>query len=558
MAAPLDESAVADLQRSHGKYIYHGIDVHVVEAIVAQGLLPGGGPGGRLANHFVVGPMPTQWSEARGFRRGSNAVVQCNLEVLRRSGVRLFSGANGVLLADTVPTGAIFRILAADNQRGEYTEVLAEIGSDRRLTLIQDLRAEAVEAAAAAMGTSAAATGSADAGTPAAPAEGAEGDEADTEESSSDSELPDTTAPAVAKAEERSGAAVAAPMERSAADVDMGEEMTEAAAANPGFTVGELVDKTTDKLKFIMEGYMEAASSRERSPPERVLSTARSWSTPKSSSIRRRSIWSRRVRPLLAPRLPGVRRLAKMRASWRASTPSWAPTRLPRPRTRGDDPMEGPSKKEEESSSGRAHRSASKVPRQFKAATYVAPPAATLAASSEEAPVVPDAEPDGTYACPECDKGVDSVVRWHLHRAACHGVPLPRSVFPEPTSSDQFRQDFPAVWFRISREGHFFEMTEARQSRSIRKLGTDVVVPLLVKGDKIRLKDGTRLFYVSIPRASLKSLFLLRRRTRFRPTAVRCATTPTSRSRAAGSASAARTRARVYPAQGGAAEEGRA
>ena len=163
--------AVADLQRSHGKYIYHGTDVHVVEAIVAQGLLPGGGPGGRRANHFVVGPMPTQWSEARGFRRGSNAVVQCNLEVLLRAGVRLFSGANGVLLADTVPTSAIFRILAADNQRGEYTEVLAEIGSDRRLNLVRDLRAEAVEAAAAAMGTSAAATGSADADTPAAPAE---------------------------------------------------------------------------------------------------------------------------------------------------------------------------------------------------------------------------------------------------------------------------------------------------------------------------------------------------------------------------------------------------
>ena len=38
-------------------------------------------------------------------------------------------------------------------------------------------------------------------------------------------------------------------------------------------------------------------------------------------------------------------------------------------------------------------------------------------------------------------------------------------------------------------------MTEANRARSARKLGEDVVVPLLVKGDKIRLKDGTRLFY---------------------------------------------------------------
>ena len=118
MAAPLAESAVADLQRSHGKYIYHATDIHVVEGIVAHGLLPGGGPGGRLANHFVVGTMPTQWSDARGFRRGSNTVVQCDLEVLRRAGVRLFQGADGVLLADTVPPEAIFRILGADNKRG--------------------------------------------------------------------------------------------------------------------------------------------------------------------------------------------------------------------------------------------------------------------------------------------------------------------------------------------------------------------------------------------------------------------------------------------------------
>ena len=143
MAAPLGESAVADLQRSHCKYIYHGTDIHVVEGIVAHGLLPGGGPGGRLANHFVVGTMPTQWSEARGFRRRSNTLVQCDLEVLRKAGVRLFQGADGVLLADAVPPEAIFRILGADNKRGAYTEVLAEIGRDRMLRLVRDFRAEA-------------------------------------------------------------------------------------------------------------------------------------------------------------------------------------------------------------------------------------------------------------------------------------------------------------------------------------------------------------------------------------------------------------------------------
>ena len=206
--------------------------------------------------------MPTQWSDARGFRRGSNTVVQCDLEVLRRAGVRLFQGADGVLLADAVPPEAIFRILGADNKRGAYTEVLAEIGTDRTLHLVRDFRAEAVEAAAAAMDDPAAAAGSADVPGPVAPGEGAGADEADTEESSSDSDLPDTTAPAAAnKAEERAGAADAARPERSAAgdDIDMGDAMSEAAASDPSLTIGELVDKTSDKLKF-MAGYMEGAA----------------------------------------------------------------------------------------------------------------------------------------------------------------------------------------------------------------------------------------------------------------------------------------------------------
>ncbi|CAE7459790.1 unnamed protein product [Symbiodinium microadriaticum] len=123
------ESAVADLQRSHGKYIYHGTDVHVVEAIVSQGLLLGGGEG---ASRTTLWSVPCRRSGQRPGASGGaatqDAVVQCSLEVLLRAGVRLFSGADGVLLADTVPTSAIFRILAADNQRGECTEVLAEIG----------------------------------------------------------------------------------------------------------------------------------------------------------------------------------------------------------------------------------------------------------------------------------------------------------------------------------------------------------------------------------------------------------------------------------------------
>ena len=118
-----------------------------------------------------------------------------------------------------------------------------------------------------------------------------------------------------------------------------------------------------------------------------------------------------------------------------------------------------------------------------------------MAAYTDEAPVIPAADADGMHACPDCGKGLDSGVRWLLHRAANHGVPLPKAIFPEPTSSDQFHQDFRGQWFRINREGVFFELTEAHYARSSKKLGPGVVIPLLVKGDSIRLKDGTRLLY---------------------------------------------------------------
>ena len=72
---------------------------------------------------------------------------------------------------------------------------------------------------------------------------------------------------------------------------------------------------------------------------------------------------------------------------------------------------------------------------------------------------------------------------------------LPCAVFAEPTNTDQVRQDYRGVWFKLSREGHYFEMNEPNRARTARKLGGNVVAPLLLKGDRIRLKDGTRLFY---------------------------------------------------------------
>ena len=87
------------------------------------------------------------WAERRGFRRGSNALVQCDLSVLERTNVRLFESADGALLAEQIPPESNFRVLAADNQRGEDTVTLAEVWD--RLIMIRDLHAEAVQEVAA-------------------------------------------------------------------------------------------------------------------------------------------------------------------------------------------------------------------------------------------------------------------------------------------------------------------------------------------------------------------------------------------------------------------------
>ena len=293
------------------------------------------------------------------------------------------------------------------------------------------------------MDDSAAAAGSADVPGPVAPGEGAGADEADTEESSSDSDLPDTTAPAAAKAEERAGAADAARPERSAGsdDVDMGDVMSEAAASDPSLTIGELVDKTSEKLKF-MAGYMEGAarmvraesmeSSRAGAEHRRVLEHAEKLLRRSEEFLEQQDVEAGAA----ASGAPPLRRLTKMRASSGTSKRSWAKLR-PRPRTspwRMPPRRRGRRRSEElvpddpESLYYRAHKSASRVPRQFKAASHVALPPGIMAAMTEEAPDMPAEESDGTFVCPDCDVRPDSAVRWHLHRAACHNsmCPCPR------------------------------------------------------------------------------------------------------------------------------------
>ena len=221
-----------------------------------------------------------------------------------------------------------------------------------------------------------------------------------------------------------------------------------ASSTDPRLTVGELVDKTTKKLEH-MSAYMEGASrmvgfegalsSRAGAEHRRVLEHAEELLQKSEEYLQERAAE------------------AGAAASGAPSSGSAAPAsdarllegidafmgKAPAEKAEDqDDPMEGPPKKEESSSeelvpdeAGRAHKSATKVPRQFR--THVAPPPATMADYTDESPTIPGVGADGTYACPDCNKGLSSPVRWLLHRAANHGVPLPKAVFPQPSNLER-------------------------------------------------------------------------------------------------------------------------
>ncbi|CAE7361303.1 unnamed protein product, partial [Symbiodinium microadriaticum] len=313
-----------------------------------------------------------------------------------------------------------------------------------------------------------------------------------------------------AKAEERSGAAAAAPQERSAADVDMATDMTDAAVADPSLTLGELVDKTTQKLEY-MSAYMEGASRmvgfegalscRAGAEHRRVLEHAQELLQKSEEYLKERAAEAGAAAsgaPSSGSAAPGsdARLLEGIDAFMGKDSAAKAEDQ--------DDPMEGPSKKEESSSEelvpddpGRAHKSASKVPRQLKACAHVSPPPATMAAYTDETRRRSSQPRKLTARMRARTVEKASTLRFvgSFTGQRTTGSHSRRRFFPTPTTSDQFRQDFRGQWFRINREGVFFELTEAHHARSVRKLGPDVVIPLLVKGDRIRLKDGTRLLY---------------------------------------------------------------
>ena len=140
MMEGLSETAINELIDRYGPAMWHGTDLHVVPSLIQNGLIPGGGPGGRLGVHYVLGHCPTQWEDGRrGFRRGSTCIVEVRLAVLRDAGVPIYSGADGVALTGQIRATGISRIWALPKGSPVYSVLIAELEVDRLIQHV-DLR----------------------------------------------------------------------------------------------------------------------------------------------------------------------------------------------------------------------------------------------------------------------------------------------------------------------------------------------------------------------------------------------------------------------------------
>ena len=118
---------------------------------------------------------------------------------------------------------------------------------------------------------------------------------------------------------------------------------------------------------------------------------------------------------------------------------------------------------------------------------------------SAPAPEVPRPNADGHYGCsaPGCGLAFESLVQYHLHQAACHGASLPPNLGISPSAPlDPFRQDWRGRLFRRGKDGGYGEVPMLRVIRYHKANGYDhSKVPLLKRGDRIQLEDGSHHIY---------------------------------------------------------------
>ena len=489
MMEGLSETAINDLIYRHGPAMWHGTDLHVVPSLIENGLVPGGGPGGRLGVHYVLGHCPTQWEDGRrGFRRGSTCIVEVRLAVLRDAGVPIYAGADGVALTGQIRATGISRIWALPKGSAVYSILIAELEVDRLIQHV-DLRS----------------LGDISAGPHPPLGRGPKL-----------GKRPKLLRPAVAR---RAPRRLCWPLR----------------AVSWPRGPPNLLPLLRPRLrpKGVLQGLLRLRSF-QRSPRSILGATslAPMPSRPKTRSRKRQPGSSRHAGAPSRGQGEGGRR-----ARW------WGPGREHRgrsPRTWpiGGQHREGVPRAVRSSSetrilevAGTAMVKLEKITKREeslktlrrggenraagegadgeevsddgqdapKGSSSSARPSRGKTVRSAPAPEVPRPNADGHYGCsaPGCGLAFESLVQYHLHQAACHGASLPPNLGISPSAPlDPFRQDWRGRLFRRGKDGGYGEVPMLRVIRYHKANGYDhSKVPLLKRGDRIQLEDGSHHIY---------------------------------------------------------------
>ena len=511
MMEGLSETAINDLIYRHGPAMWHGTDLHVVPSLIENGLVPGGGPGGRLGVHYVLGHCPTQWEDGRrGFRRGSTCIVEVRLAVLRDAGVPIYAGADGVALTGQIRATGISRIWALPKGSAVYSILIAELEVDRLIQHV-DLRSlgdisagphpplgrgpklgtvQASQAAAASSGAASSSTvvlapagrvmaaGAAQPVTPPKAAPKAKGRASGAPKTSifpaKPKEYPRRNVPGPNALEAEDS------LEEEAAQEAEGVEEDSSSSDLPDTRAPQAAVKVKEdeepaggaQAGSIEEGVLELGQS--------VVSTAKEYLARSEALLRAQKLQSR-ILEVAGTAMVKLEKITKREESLKTL------------RRGGENRAAGEGADGEEVSDdgqdapGGAGSSSS------------ARPSRGGTVGSAPAPEVPRPNADGHYGCsaPGCGLAFESLVQYHLHQAACHGASLPPNLGISPSAPlDPFRQDCRGRLFRRGKDGGYGEVPMLRVIRYHKANGYDhSKVPLLKRGDRIQLEDGSHHIY---------------------------------------------------------------
>ena len=514
MMEGLSETAINDLIYRYGPAMWHGTDLHVVPSMIQNGLIPGGGPGGRLGVHYVLGHCPTQWEDGRrGFRRGSTCIVEVRLAVLRDAGVPIYAGvcgADGVALTGQIRATGISRIWALPKGSPVYSVLIAELEVDRLVQHV-DLKSlgdtsagphpplgrgpklgtvQASQAAAASSGAASSSTvvlapagrvmaaGAAQPVTPPKAAPKVKGGASGTPRTSIVPAKPkvyprrNVPGPNVLEAEDS--------LEEEAAQEPEGVEEDSSSSDLPDTRAPQAAVKVKEDEEPASGAQAESTEEGVLVLGQSVVTSAKEYLARSEALLRAQKLQSK-ILEVAGTAMVKLEKITKREESLKTLR------------------REGESRAAGEGADGEEVSDDGQDAPGVEGASSSARPSRGGTVQSAPAPEVPRPNADGHYGCsaPGCGLAFESLVQYHLHQAACHGASLPPNLGISPSAPlDPFRQDWRGRLLSRGKDGGYGEVPMLRVIRYHKANGYDHSrVPLLKRGDRIQLEDGSHHIY---------------------------------------------------------------